>query len=621
MISESAVAAPGKPAEHVPTLREALGYFLQLLRIVRPYWTPLIKGIVLGFVIGLAGIVTPYLSKLFIDEVYPTRDLTFMHVLVAGVVAVSVATTIMGAIRGYYTQVVSAQLGAATTLLFFNHLQHLKVRFFDEHRVGEIMSRFADVRNGLNTISRVFETVLVQGAYLVLVPPFLFLMNWRLALVSIIAIPLTTTITTVTGHWLRRFWKQNAEAYADLNALQVEVLSHIRTLKSMAAEHDNYQRARQQLRRALETQLKAGGLSTGVGVLNGFIRAAGSAIFTWYAWTLILHEQLTLGEFVAFTAYVAYLAGPVTQIASLFSGFQQSAVTLARMFEYLEEPVEQDPALAYVQPPPIRHHIRGDLWLRNVSFGYTPERLVLRDISLHVPHGSITAVIGPSGAGKSSLLRLLCRMEELTEGQIAFDGVSLDQMSLPDLRRQIGIVLQEVTLLKGTVWENLTLGARDVAREAVDDAVRVCRLAELIAELPLGYDTPVAEWGASLSGGQRQRLAIARALLRDTPVLLLDEPTSNLDVQTERDLLRELFIRVAGRTVIFVSHRIATAMLADQICVLDEGRIVAAGSHQQLLSESKLYRDMFAAASTTDEGRGAPLRVVGGKTEPGDRRG
>jgi ABC-type bacteriocin/lantibiotic exporter with double-glycine peptidase domain len=442
-------------------------------------------------------------------------------------------------------------------------------------------------------------------------------MNWRLALVSVFTVPITTAVSTITGRWLRRFYKQNAEAYAELNALQVEVLSHIRTLKSMAAEHDNYERARRGLHRALETQLKAGGIGTFVGVFNGFIRSAGTAIFTWFAWTLILHEQLTLGEFVAFTAYMGYLSGPVTQMASLFSGFQQSAVTFARMFEYLELPVEQDPALAFVPPPPIRHRIQGDLWMRNVSFGYTADRRVLHDVCLHVPRGSITAIIGPSGAGKSSLLRLLCRMEEPHEGQIAFDGFSLAEMSLPDVRRQVGIVLQEVSLLKGTILENLALGSGDVSREAVDDAMRVCRLAGLIAELPDGYETPIAEWGATLSGGQRQRLSIARALLRDTPVLLLDEATSNVDVQTESDLLRELFSRVSGRTVIFVSHRLATAMLADQIVLLEEGRVAAAGTHQHLLAESALYRDMCSAASTTEDGR--VLRMVRGLTDT-DRR-
>src|SRR4051812_15869315 len=454
---------PVQPKD-IPPLREAFQQFLRLLRLIRSYWGPLIKGMVLGLVLGVFGMITPYLSKLLIDEVYPTRNLTLMEVLVAGILVLAVAQAAMGAIRSYFTSYTTAHLANATSLLFFNHLQHLRTRFFDEHRVGEIMSRFGDVRTSLGSVSRVFETVFVNGVYLVLVPPFLFLLQWKLAIVSLITIPITVIITTTSSRLLRRFWKKSAEAYAELGAFQVGVLSHIRTLKALSLEHQLYNRASGQIQGALQMQLKAGGWSQVFGTLNAVVRALGTAVFTWYAWTLIIHNEMTLGDYIAFTAYMGYLYNPLQQITGLFSDFQQMAVNLGRMFEYLDAPVEQDPAGAYLPPGPVTRVVEGDLRLRDVSFGYSPEKRVLHDVNLHFPRGTITSVVGPSGAGKSSLLRLITRMEEPDSGRLFVDGSAMTAMPLSDLRRQVSVVWQEFALMQGTVWENLTLGTPDATR-------------------------------------------------------------------------------------------------------------------------------------------------------------
>jgi len=600
---------PPPPAE-IPPLREAFQQFMRLLRVIRPYWGPLAKGMVLGLVLGLFGMAAPYLSKLLIDEVYPSRNVTLMHVLVGGIFAFAVASTIMGAIRGYFTTYTTSHLSNATSLLFFNHLQHLRSRFFDEHRVGEIMSRFGDVRSSLQSVSKVFETLFVNGAYLVLVPPFLFLLQWKLAIVALITIPLTVVLTTLSARIMRKYWKKSAEAYADLGAFQVEVLSHIRSFKTLAREHYIYDRASTQMKAALNVQLKAGGYGQVFNGLNGIIRAAGTALYTWYAWRLLIAGEMTLGDYIAFSAYIGYLYNPLAQVTGLFSDFQQSAVNLGRMFEYLDMPTEQDPALAYTPTPPLRTVLEGDIRLRDLSFGYTPEKLVIKGVNLHFPRGMITAVVGHSGVGKSSLLRLVTRMEEPVAGQVFFDGIPATSITLPDLRRQVSVVWQEFALMQGTIWDNLTMGADNPSRADVDDAVRLCRLEELIKDLPQGYDTPVGEWGSTLSGGQRQRLALARAVIRNARILLLDEATSNIDMATESEILRDLFARLENKTVVYVTHRVATASLADQIIVMESGSVTATGTHAELLRDSQAYRELLGGGEgALDDGR--RLRAVG----------
>ena len=594
--ADSASDAKGSLSERpVPTLRQATRQFLRLLHLIRPYWKPLVQGIGLALLLGLLGMIPPYLTKFLVDEVYPTENVTLMHVLVGGVLALALSATLLGTLRGYFTLHVNTRLNTATRLMFFNHLQHLPVRFFDRHQVGEITSRFQDVGMALDSISRVFQTVFVQGVYLLLVPPILFFLEWRLALVAVVSLPLTFSVTALSGPILRKSWKRSSEAFADLSAFQVETLSHIRTFKTMGLEHDVYRRARGLVDHAMVEQLRAGGLGQAFGAVNGVLYALNSALFMGFGWTLILDQRMTLGEFLAFAAYISYLYNPIQQLIQLFSDFQQSAVHLSRMFEYLDEPVEQEPSLVFEPAPPLETRLRGGFALRDVTFGYSPGTSVLRQVTVEFPAGSVNAVVGASGSGKTSLLRLLAGLEQPDRGHVEADGRPLEEILLRDLRQQIGVVWQEVSLVKGTLWENLTLACGPVEKAEVDRVLALCGLADVLRGLPEKYETTVAEWGSSLSAGQRQRVALARALLRKAPVLLLDEATANVDVETEQGILESVFNELQGRTVIFVTHRLASAALADHICVLQEGQVEGFGSHRELLETSSAYRRMLEA--------------------------
>lgn len=576
-----------------PKLRESFYQFKRLFLLIKPFWGKLFKGMSLGVIIGVIGMVTPYLTKLLIDRVYPSQDVSLMHVLVGGILAISIASAFIRIIQGYFNLYVNSKLGNSISLMFFNHLQNLKVRFFDEHRVGEIMSRFGDVNKSIGSVNNVLQTIFVNGIYLLLVPPFLLVLQWKLAIVSLISLPFTITIIGLAGKLLRKYWKKSAEAYANLNAYQFEMLTHIRVLKSMALENHVFSEAKKQMENALQIQLKAGGLGQVLGFSSGILSALNTALFTWLGWTFILSQQMSLGDYIAFSAYMGYLYNPLSKFISLFSDFQQSAINLGRMFEYLDSPVEVEAGKStncYVEK--IKH-LKGGIEIKKLHFGYNKDLKVLNDISISIEPKSIVSIIGASGSGKTSLIKLLIGLETPQQGEILYDGKSISQIPLHILRRQITVIWQEFSMFKGSILDNLIIGIKNVSENEVMRAIKLSRMYELINSLPLGLDTPIAEWGASLSGGQKQRLAIARAIVRNTPIIIFDEATSNIDLKTEAEILRNLFIEKNDKTIIFVTHRITTATLADKICLLESGKILGYGSHNELKNECENYRSMF----------------------------
>lgn len=572
-----------------PSLSTAASQLSRLLLLVRSYWKALLKGVALGPIVGILGMATPYLSKLLIDEVYPSQDVGLMHVLVGGVLAVSIGSMTVTYLQRVYNVHYEIELRNQIRLLFFNHLQHLPLSFFSENRVGEITSRFKDASGALITLTTLFQTSITQGIYLLLVPPFLFYLHWKLALVAVIAIPLTVAVVTIAGKRWREAWQDASEAYADLYAHNVETLSQIRMVKSLSIESTMFERARGHMQRATVTHRRSGNIGHAVTAANEGLRSVNMALFTWLGWTFILDGSLTLGSYIAFTAYVGFLYDPLKRLVDLYAKFQQSSVNLWRMFEYLDLEPEQDPTRLYDgDRRELSRIIQGTIELSNVSFGYDGDP-ILKDIDLKVQAGESVALVGPSGSGKTTLLRLLSGMEAPVSGDIRIDGRSLHRYDLEDIRRQILPVWQELTLFEGTIRSNLTIGLDGVSGEELDRVTKLCQVYDIVQETEDGYDTAVAEWGASLSGGQRQRLVLARALLREAPVYLLDEVTSNLDMETEAALLPVLFDALEDNTVLFVTHRVESARYADRICVMENGRVVGFGTHEELIGSCDRY--------------------------------
>ncbi|MFA7420498.1 MAG: peptidase domain-containing ABC transporter [Melioribacteraceae bacterium] len=580
-------------------LKDSIKYFKRFLFLVKPYWSKIIKGLALGVVIGLIGMVMPFLTKILIDKVYPTEDISLMHVLVAAIFGIGISSILIGTLQGYYSMVINTHLSNSTSLMFFNHLQHLKIRFYDEHRVGEIMSRFGDLNSSLKAVNTLFQTIFVNGIYLFIVPPFLFLLHWKLAIISLISIPATVIIIALTGKFVRRLYKKSAEAFAELSAFQIESLTNIRLIKTMVLERYVFNKTKDQIEKAINVQLKAGALGQSIGLLNGFVRIANTALFTWLGWHYILGKEMSLGDYMAFSAYIGYLYNPLSQIVNLFSDFQQTSVSLNRMYEYLDSDTEQNPEIVFEEAPKINNRLSGDIEIKGINFSYNDDKKVLQNIDLNINKGMKVAVIGPSGSGKTTLLRLLLGMESIKTGQINYSGKSIGSYSLFDLRKQISVVWQEFSIIKGTIWDNLVLGLEEVDEQLVNKVIEICKLDEHIKSLPNGYHTEISEAGSNLSGGQRQRISIARALLRNAPILILDEATSNIDLATEAELLKNIFEFLKDKTIIFVTHRMTCTHLADMICLLENGSINSTGTHEELLNKSDVYRQMFYSSSNT----------------------
>jgi ABC-type bacteriocin/lantibiotic exporter with double-glycine peptidase domain len=586
-----------KSQRQTVTLGESVRMAARLAVFARPYWSELARSVLAGAIVGAVALIPPYLSKILIDEAYPSREFDIVPLVVSGILAVTLSSTLLDAARRYYTQGVTSRLTAAFTLLLFNHIQHQPLKFFNERQTGDILMRGTELRGALNSLTGTLLQVITSAAHVLLIPPVLLIINWQLAALALFVYPVTAAVTLLSGSWLRRHWKASAEASAAQNAFQIEAVSHIRTVKAGALEPVFFGRASELARTAVNTQLTAGGAANLVGVVNSVIRAVAAAVFTWYAWRLILSDTLSLGEFMLFTAYLGMLAGPVAQLTGFAGSFQQLAVTIARAFEILDSPPEQAPGL---NASGLHARLQGAIELRNVSFGYRARQSVLSDVSLRISAGSVVAIVGRSGVGKSSLLHLMIRTIQPDSGEVLIDGHPASRLDLQQLRRQVAVAWQDAELFRASVRANLTLGLDQVSEADLDHVVRICRLDALIADLPHGLETVLGERGTNLSGGQRQRLAVARAILRPAPIILLDEAMSQVDARMEEEIVADILQHLRGRTVVLVTHRITTAARASEVIVLEDGRIVATGDHVSLQAHLAYRRLMDVPSAGGD---------------------
>lgn len=466
----------------------------------------------------------------------------------------------------------------------------LSLGFFSRRPTGEIMARLTlDVNLVGDTVTIALSHALREPFYILSFGALLFLLHWQLALLTLLVIPVTFIPIAKFGKKIRYRGLQVQERRAELNTILQEALTGIRIVKAFVAEEYERLRFSRKNRESFRASVRIArldALSSPVLEVLGGIGVVGIVILGSF---LVLRQILTLGELLAFVGALISTFQPIKRLGGLNNAFQRSMAGVKRVFELMDTRPDLLEAPGAVPLPPVR----GAVAFRAVSFAYDGGTPVLRKVSFEVRPGELVAIVGSSGAGKSTLVDLIPRFYDPTDGRVEVDGVDVRTVTLRSLRAQIGIVTQETILFDDTVHNNIAYGQGDVPRERVQEAARIAHAAEFVERLPQGYETLIGERGVRLSGGEKQRLAIARAILRDPPILILDEATSALDAESER-LVQDALDRVMkGRTTFVIAHRLSTIVRADRILVLEHGEIVETGTHHQLLEARGVYHRLY----------------------------
>lgn len=471
------------------------------------------------------------------------------------------------------------------------HIHGMSQSFFDRHQVGSIGSRVLnDISVAQNLVGSGVISVVIDSIALLFTLIILARLEWRLTLAACTIMPIYVVALRRLSPSIRSLSQEIQDRFSEISGTVYETLAGMQVVQAFTKERSSERQFVHETRGHFERLLTRTRLNAMLNFATVFLTGFGTILLLWYGGQLVIAGKLTAGMLVQFYSYVAYLYGPLSRFAELNNVYQNSMGAVDRVFEMLDTPSEvtEQPAVK----EPVR--FRGQVTFDEVQFGYEPERPVLHGVSLDVQPGQMIAFVGPSGSGKTTVTRLLLRFYDVTGGAIRFDGHDLRDLSLRELRQQVGVVLQEPVLFTGTVRQNIELGRPGATEEEVIEAAKAANAHDFIMELSEGYDTRVGERGAHLSGGQRQRISIARALLKDPRILILDEATSALDSESERLIQEALQHLMEGRTSFVIAHRLSTIVNADQIVVLDRGRIVEQGRHEELLLRNGLYAELCA---------------------------
>jgi ATP-binding cassette, subfamily B, bacterial len=576
---------PERPAD--PAVRRA--YLRRIVALFRPYRRRLSGVLGLIVVSSALGTIPAFLIREVFDVALPDRDLGLLNLLVAGMVAIAIVTGALGVVQTLLSNQVGQRVMHDLRTAVYKHLQRLSLAFFTRTRTGEVQSRLANDIGGVQEVVTSTATSIVSNLTTVLATVVaMFLLDWRLTLFALGLLPLFVWMTKRVGDARRKVAKVRQESMADISSLVQESLSVSGILlgKTMGRAGELADRFEGESARLAELEVRS--RMTGRWMMASIQTSFAVMPALVYLFAGHFAGAVSIGTVIAFTTLQARLFFPIGSLLGVSLEVQTSLALFDRVFEYLDQPIEVEEGSRTLDRP------RGDVAFDGVWFRYGDGPWTLEEVSFDVPAGSTTALVGETGSGKTTAGYLVARLYDVTRGRVTIDGIDVRELTFASLAATVGVVSQETYLFHATVRDNLRFARPDSTDDEVEEAARAAQIHGLIERLPEGYETVVGERGYRFSGGERQRIAIARTILRNPPILVLDEATSALDAQTERAVQQALEQLAEGRTTIAIAHRLSTVRDADQIVVLDRGRVAEIGSHDELLAAGGRYASLVS---------------------------
>ena len=588
-------------------------YYLRILSYAKPYWFRITMALIMAQIVAATDGALAWLVKPIMDRIFVERNAEMLRLIPLAIVGLYVVKGVGRYVQNYFMRYANLRMVMDLRTDLFRKIQGMSLAFHKSKSTGELISRVMNdvsvVRNAnVDVIKNLIRQIFTLLALLVV----LFKRDWQLAAMACVTVPFAGVLIDRLGRKIKEITKASQEKRADLSSLMVDSFSGVRIVKAFNMEEQETKRFRKHLHKLYSLSMKKVKASELVSPLIEFLGSLGAAAIIYVGGMRVITGRLTPGDFFSFMAALMMMYGPIRKLTKVNNTIQAAIAAAERVLEVLDMEPDIKDAPDAVEVLCFERSIRFD----HVWFAYPddPETWILKDIHLEVGKGEILALVGESGAGKTTLVDLVPRFYDPTKGAVYLDGVDLRKLKRVSLRALIGVVTQDVILFNDTILNNILYGRPKASFGEVIEAAKVAHAHEFIQQLPDGYETVVGERGVRLSGGQKQRIAIARAVLKNPPILILDEATSALDTQSERMVQEAMDRLMEGRTVFVIAHRLSTIQKAHRIVVLDKGRIVEMGTHQELLDKGGLYSHLYRLQfleESEDPRKPVGLRVVG----------
>jgi subfamily B ATP-binding cassette protein MsbA len=602
----------GKP-DASPAPRSARGR-LRIVDLVRPHWKALSFAFIAVLGETLTDLLDPWPIKIIVDNVLQSRKLPpwlggivtglfgqDAHAILNFAVAAVAVIAVIGAVSAYFekflTTSVSQWVGHDLRKTLYHHIQRLSLAEHDKTRTGDLITRVtSDIEVVQDFINSALLGMVVNVMTLVGMIGVMFVLNWRFTLIALSVVPVLFLVVFYYTRRIKKASRAVRKKEGDLLSIVQEVLTSIRVVKAFAREDYEEKRFETESLANVEAGLQARSVKARLSPIVEVIVAIGTCLVLWYGARLALSDRLTVGELIVFLAYLGKMYKPMRDLSKMTDTVSKALVGYERIQEVLDiESQVRDMPGARRAPK-----FTGQIEFDKVSFGYAADKPIITDVSFKVAAGQVAAIVGPSGTGKTTIVSLIPRFYDPVSGRVLIEGTDIRKYQLKSLRDQMSFVLQDTLLFRATIWENIAYGKPDATEQEIKHAAELANAAAFIDAMPDGYDTMVGERGVSLSGGQRQRIAIARAVIRDTPILILDEPTAGLDAESEQTVMEALQKLMHGRTSIVIAHHLGTIRHADVIFVIKDTQLVEQGTHDTLMALNGVYAELYKI-QTPDE--------------------